>query len=117
MNWMRWNSTPSASAKVFTARVLARPGHALDEKVAAGHERDHHPLEQVVLAHDDPLDVVKQRPRATCTSGSPGPPAGRRSFGRGAGGLAGGGDGHGEPDAGKVVGPAGLARPITIPTT
>ena len=42
------------------AIVLARPGHALDEDVAAGEQRDDQPLEQVVLADDDLLDLVQQ---------------------------------------------------------
>ena len=44
-------------ARVFTARVLARPGHALDQDVAAGQEADQQPLDQVVLADDDPPDL------------------------------------------------------------
>ena len=60
MNWMRLNSPPIASASVLMAIVLARPGHALDEDVAAGEERDDQPLQQVVLADDDLLDLVQQ---------------------------------------------------------
>ena len=39
---------------------LGQAGHALDEQVAAGQEGDDHPLEQVVLADDDLLDLVQQ---------------------------------------------------------
>ena len=60
MNWMRLNSPPIASARVLIAIVLARPGHALDEDVAAGEQRDDQPLQQVVLADDDLLDLVQQ---------------------------------------------------------
>ena len=42
------------------AIVLARPGHALDEEVAAREERDDEPLQEVVLADDDLLDLVEQ---------------------------------------------------------
>ena len=59
MNWMRLNSPPIASASVLMAIVLARPGHALDEDVPARQQRDDQPLEQVVLADDDLLDLVE----------------------------------------------------------
>ena len=60
MNWIRLKSPPIAWASVLIAIVLARPGHALHEQVAAGEQRDDHPLEQVVLADDDLLDLVQQ---------------------------------------------------------
>ena len=59
MNWIRWNSPPIACARVFTAIVLARPGHALDEQVATREQGDDHALEQRVLADDDALDLVQ----------------------------------------------------------
>ena len=38
---------------------LGQAGHALDEQVAPGQESDDHPLEQDVLADDDPLDLIE----------------------------------------------------------
>ena len=39
---------------------LGQAGHALDEDVAAREQRDDQPLQQVVLADDDLLDLVEQ---------------------------------------------------------
>ena len=39
---------------------LGEARHALDEQVAAGEQGDEHPLEQVVLADDDLLDLVQE---------------------------------------------------------
>ena len=88
---------------------LGQSGHALDEQMAARHERDDHPLEERVLADDHPLDVVEHVLEGHlwpvgCPSRV------RCSFGRGAGCSAGRGDRHGEPDAGKVVGPCGVGE-------
>ena len=54
-------------ASVSTASVLATPGHALEQHVAAGEQRDEHPLDHPVLADDDPLDL-EQRPLEPCAS-------------------------------------------------
>ncbi len=39
---------------------LGQAGHALDEQVAAGEQRDEHPFEQVVLAGHDPADLEQR---------------------------------------------------------
>ena len=38
---------------------LGQAGHPFDQEVAAGQEDDHHPLQQAVLADDDPLHLVE----------------------------------------------------------
>ena len=38
---------------------LRQPGDAFDQEVALGEHRHHHPLEEVVLADDHPLDLVE----------------------------------------------------------
>ena len=50
MNWIRRNEPPSTAAVVLIVSVFARPGHALDQEVAAGDEADEHALEHLVLA-------------------------------------------------------------------
>ena len=41
------------SASVLMSSVFARPGHAGDQAVAAGEERDEHLLDDLVLPDDD----------------------------------------------------------------
>ena len=41
------------SASVLISSVFARPGHAGDQAVAAGEQRDQHLLDDFVLADDD----------------------------------------------------------------
>ena len=43
-----------------TVSVFARPGHALEQHVAAREQRDEQPLEHRVLADDDALDLVQR---------------------------------------------------------
>ena len=38
---------------------LGEAGHAFDQQVALREDRDQHALEKVVLADDDPLDLVE----------------------------------------------------------
>ena len=40
VNWMRLNCSESASASVRISSVLARPGHADEQAMAAGEQRD-----------------------------------------------------------------------------
>ena len=54
---MRWNVPPTVRARVSTDSVLARPGHALEEAVAASEEAHHHALDRSVLADDHLLDL------------------------------------------------------------
>ena len=60
VNWSRLNDPPSASASVLTVSVLARPGHALEQHVAAGQERDEQALEHRLLADDHALDLEQR---------------------------------------------------------
>ena len=60
MNWSRLNEPPSTSATVLIVSVLARPGHALEQHVAAGEQRDEQPLEHPLLADDDALDLEQR---------------------------------------------------------
>ena len=118
MNWMRWNSTPSSVRERLHRQRLGQPGHALDEQVAPGHERDDHPFEQRILADDDPLHVVEHvferrlRPmRLRCSdgiahlAGAPRPLAPAVAIGTA------------KPMPAKLSDPEGLASPSTIPIT
>ena len=60
MNWMRLNSPPIVSASGLDGHGLGEARHALDEDVAADEQRDDEPLQEVVLADDDLLDLVEQ---------------------------------------------------------
>ena len=63
VNWMRLNVPPRTSARVLIVSVLARPGNALEEEVAAGQQADEDALEHRVLADDDPPDLEQDRLR------------------------------------------------------
>ena len=52
MNWMRENEPPRTEAVVLIASVLARPGDALDQQVAARKQADEESLEHALLAGD-----------------------------------------------------------------
>ena len=60
MNWMRENEPPSTEAVVLIASVLARPGNALDQQVAAGEQADEQPLEHPLLAGDHAPDLEER---------------------------------------------------------
>ena len=90
---------------------LGQPGHALDEQVPAGEQRDEHPLQQHVLADDRPLDLVERllegrrggsRSWSMVSTVSVVVGAGRLLLGP-AGRAAGGGDRDGEADADEEV--------------
>ena len=49
-----------AAGQRLDGQRLGQAGHALDEEMAARQERHEHPLEQVVLADDDLLDLVQE---------------------------------------------------------
>ena len=97
---------------------LGKARDALDEDVAAGEQRDDQPLQQVVLADDDLLDLVEQ---ALHRGGAV--LAGWlihwhvRSVRRQAGGAAGNVDRHGEADADEDVVLGRIDRAVTIPMT
>ena len=57
VNWMREKLASTISASVLTARVLARPGHAFQQDVAAGEQPDEQPLDHHLLPHDPPADL------------------------------------------------------------
>ena len=59
VNWMRLNSPPIDVGERLDGHRLGEAGHAFDEQVAARQQRDDQPLEQVVLADDDLLDLVE----------------------------------------------------------
>ena len=51
---------PRTDAVVLIVSVFARPGHALDQEVAAGEQADEHPLEHRLLAGDDAPDLEER---------------------------------------------------------
>ena len=53
VNWIRLNLRSTASASVLISSVLARPGHAAQQAVAAGEERDQDLVDDALLADDD----------------------------------------------------------------
>ena len=57
---MRWNWPPIGLRQRLDRHRLGQPGHALDQQVAAGQQRDEHPLQQLVLADDGLLDLVER---------------------------------------------------------
>ena len=60
VNWIRWKLPPSTCAVVLIVSVFARPGHALDQEVAAGEQADEHALEHRVLPGDHPPDLEER---------------------------------------------------------
>ena len=59
VNWMRENCACTASHTLLTVSVLARPGHALEQHVAAGEQADQDALDHVALADDDLAHLVQ----------------------------------------------------------
>ena len=57
VNWMRLNDRSRICATVLMSSVLARPGHAGDQAVPAGEERDEHLIDHRVLPDDDLADL------------------------------------------------------------
>ena len=57
VNWMRLNDRSRICATVLMSSVLARPGHAGDQAVAAGEERDQDLIDHRVLPDDDLADL------------------------------------------------------------
>ena len=53
VNWMRLASSPRTLPSVSTSSVLARPGHADQQRMAAGQQGDERALDDLVLAEDD----------------------------------------------------------------
>ena len=85
---------------------LGEPGHPLDEEVAACEQCDDHPLEQGVLADDDPLHLVEHLLERRVECGlvdSWLPHLVLISFRWGVGRTAGGADRDGEADADEVA--------------
>ena len=52
VNWMRLNFRSTASASVLISSVLARPGHAAQQAVPAGEERDQDLADHALLTDD-----------------------------------------------------------------
>ena len=59
VNCRRRNSMPSARAVALASSVLATPGHALEQHVAAERERGEHVLQRLVVADDDLADLAR----------------------------------------------------------
>ena len=57
VNWIRLNDRSRICATVLISSVLARPGHAGDQAVAAGEQRHQHLIDHLVLADDDLADL------------------------------------------------------------
>ena len=53
VNWMRLNFRSTASASFLISSVLARPGHAAEQAVAAGQEGNQDLADDALLADDD----------------------------------------------------------------
>ena len=62
VNWMRPKERSSTSARVGMSSVLARPGHAHEQAVAAGEQRDQQVIDDVALPDDPLADLGHQRP-------------------------------------------------------
>ncbi len=60
VNWMRLNLSDIVSASLLTIKRLGQPGHAHQERMAAGEEADRQPLDDVVLADDDLGQLLAQ---------------------------------------------------------
>ena len=60
MNWMRLKLPPRTCGERLDRQRLGQAGHALEQHVAAGEQRDEQPLEHRVLADDDALDLVER---------------------------------------------------------
>ncbi len=117
MNWMRWNSTPSASGEGLDRQRLGQSGHALDEQVAPGHEGDDHPLEQHVLPDDHPLDVVEHLLERSTGRSVARPPLRRAHLAGAPAAPPAVAIGTANPMPANSSVPAALARPVTIPIT
>ena len=63
VNWMRLVSMPSTMPRVSTSLVLARPGHADQQQVAARQERNQRLIDDVLLAINDLADGRARRPQ------------------------------------------------------
>ena len=57
VNWMRLNFRSSTRAIEWMSSVLARPGHADDQAVAADEQRQQHLVDDLVLADDELLQL------------------------------------------------------------
>ena len=79
VNWIRLNDRSRICATVLISSVLARPGHAGDQAVAAGEERHQDLIDDLVLPDDDLADL-RQDPLAAARHalGYGGDIAGRR---------------------------------------
>ncbi len=128
MNWIRWNSPPISVGEGLDGHRLGQAGHALDEEVTAGEQRDDHPLEQVVLADDGPLDLVERLLQRVRVAARWWPGPGPVGLGHGCSSGRGHWAGAPAPPPAVAMGTAnpiptkkpcwlGFARPVTIPTT
>ena len=90
VNWMRLKLRSRISASVRTSSVLARPGHAGQQAVPAGEQRDQQLIDHLLLADDDLAQLVADAAAAFDDTGD--------DF------LGGRGNGHGVPGSGLLIG-------------
>ena len=83
VNCRRANVPPMTSARVRTASVFATPGTPSRRHVAAGEEADEHPLDHLVLADDDPLDLEQRALEGRAAPGGAGSRGGSSGWSRG----------------------------------
>ena len=60
VNWMRLNFSDIVSASLLTSSVLASPGTPISSAWPAREQADRQPLDHVVLADDDPAQLLPQ---------------------------------------------------------
>ena len=60
MNWTRRKRAAEHLGERLDGQRLGEAGHALEQHVAAGEQRDEQALEHRVLADDDALDLVQR---------------------------------------------------------
>ena len=78
---MRANVPPTTLREGLHGQRLGHAGHALEQHVALGQQADQHPLDELVLADDDPLDLEDGPLQGVHLGGQPVGAAGRRLMG------------------------------------
>jgi hypothetical protein len=62
VNCRRLKRTADASGERFERECLCQAGHAFEQHVAVGHERDEQAVHEMLLADDDAPHLLLQRP-------------------------------------------------------
>ena len=78
---MRANVPPTTLREGLHGQRLRDAGHTLEQHVALGEQADQHPLDELVLADDDPLDLEDCPLEGVYLGGQPVGTAGRRLVG------------------------------------